>query len=167
MSRVNPDDIPFKNSTREKQRLQGVKAKNAAIAQQENMEESNLHLQLSESQNKNELLREKKCRNPKKRDFDELQGDYALLKLLKKGKITDKEFDEAMGFDFDDTSAIVAENNNSKQTSNSALEQKPIHDPSTEEGNKHMSARHKGFAKTSNRKNKRRGINKKLRRKLI
>lgn len=155
------EDIPFKDQGREKQRLKGIKRKLE--------EESKLNTdeKLVErrpvSQPQKEAPREKKCRNPKKRDFDELQGDYALLKLLKKGKITEKEFDAAMGIDLED---------NLGSGQKHVMELKPAtkDDQSRDTG---AAAVHKkngsGVIKKGKGSQNRRkhGVNKKLRNKLI
>ncbi|GMH40472.1 hypothetical protein BSKO_08376 [Bryopsis sp. KO-2023] len=102
-SKVDPDKIKFRNGAREKQRQKGIKRARekeeaARIAR------SNEAKCRTEPGSRQEKLppKEKKCRNPTKRDFDELQDDYALLKLLKKGRITEKEFDKAMGVEVEE-----------------------------------------------------------------
>lgn len=161
MSNRYLEEIPYKDQSKEKQRLLGIKRKQNE--EKNRVAEEKLEEQPPISQPQTDIQREKKCRNPKKREFDELQGDYALLKLLKKGKITEHEFDAAMGIDVEDNFA-----NGQRNPQESEVDGKDAQFPDqTDAGGKKKNRPNTTRGSKIAQKRGRRGVNKKLRNKLL
>ena len=129
-SSVDIDAIPFKDPKREKQRIEGQeKKKQAAEAAAEATDGGNN----DDIKNTIDSKKDKKgMRNPKqlkekgsnqqtvrltatkrrtlesRQELADLEDDYALWKKLKKGKITQAEYDAAMELDDDDDGLVEA-----------------------------------------------------------
>eukprot|EP00899_Mesostigma_viride_P014675 jgi/Mesvir1/23208/Mv22670-RA.1 len=110
-SEVDPASVKFKEKAREKQRLQTLKAKAVAEA------DGSAKMKRDAEQEKRERFKESKVkaksanaklldalpaptRGMKKRDVlevMEMEEEYRLLKKLKKGKITERQYEQAVG----------------------------------------------------------------------
>ena len=110
-SKVNPDKVPYADKAREKQRLK-------VLADELTAREANPEDFKSDTRKEREKKRreeaaaaaekaktEKRLTAAKRRaieareDFDDINDDYRALKKLKKGKITEEEFDFELGFE--------------------------------------------------------------------
>ncbi|GAX83788.1 hypothetical protein CEUSTIGMA_g11213.t1 [Chlamydomonas eustigma] len=125
-SLVNPDTVKFKDKAREKQRQQTIQKRaavesstaaqlsagsqegeghgaNKLAASSSNPKEKLSHLQKQEQHLAGERLTAVKRRQLQQRDeLQDLTQEYALLKKLKKGKITQHEFNLATGLSSED-----------------------------------------------------------------
>jgi ATP-dependent RNA helicase DDX55/SPB4 len=100
--------LSYREKAREKQRQQNLKKAKETVEQQQNVRqkkrldqknERKPAQQLFEDKEKKEVTRREREKAKRERELaDELamEDDYKLLKKLKKGKITEKEFTEAM-----------------------------------------------------------------------
>ena len=109
-SYVDADTVPFMDKSREKQRQKTLKA------QQEAAEAQRL-LEVDTPKPKKEKVKEEKRQTAFKRrkeelraDIEEMEDDYRALRKVKKGKMTEEEFDLEIGFDED-----VSKTKNSKR----------------------------------------------------
>ena len=110
-SSVDADTVPFMDRSREKQRQKTLKE------QQEAAEAQRL-LEADKPKPKKEKLKEEKRQTAFKRrkeelraDIEEMEDDYRALRKVKKGKMTEEEFDLEIGFDDD-----VPKTKNSKRS---------------------------------------------------
>ena len=109
-SYVDADTVPFMDKSREKQRQKTLKE------QQEAAEAQRL-LEVDTPKPKKEKVKEEKRQTAFKRrkeelraDIEEMEDDYRALRKVKKGKMTEEEFDLEIGFDED-----VSKTKNSKR----------------------------------------------------
>ena len=109
-SHVDADTVPFLDKSREKQRQKTLKE------QQEAAEAQRL-LEVDTPKPKKEKVKEEKRQTAFKRrkeelraDIEEMEDDYRALRKVKKGKMTEEEFDLEIGFDED-----VSKTKNSKR----------------------------------------------------
>ena len=109
-SHVDADTVPFLEKSREKQRQKTLKE------QQEAAEAQRL-LEVDTPKPKKEKVKEEKRQTAFKRrkeelraDIEEMEDDYRALRKVKKGKMTEEEFDLEIGFDED-----VSKTKNSKR----------------------------------------------------
>ena len=109
-SYVDADTVPFMDKSREKQRQKTLKE------QQEAAEAQRL-LEVDTPKPKKEKVKEEKRQTAFKRrkeelraDIEEMEDDYRTLRKVKKGKMTEEEFDLEIGFDED-----VSKTKNSKR----------------------------------------------------
>ena len=100
-SHVDADTVPFLDKSREKQRQKTLKE------QQEAAEAQRL-LEVDTPKPKKEKVKEEKRQTAFKRrkeelraDIEEMEDDYRALRKVKKGKMTEEEFDLEIGFDED------------------------------------------------------------------
>ena len=133
-SSVDIDAIPFKDPKREKQRLEGNERKRQEQASQTaaakggqrgdeggergggfiNMDEEDAKLSKQSSdknRNKQQTVRltaSKRRTLESRQELADLEDDYALWKKLKKGKITQAEYDAAMELDDNDDGLVEA-----------------------------------------------------------
>lgn len=110
-SSVDADTVPFLDRSREKQRQKTLKE------QQEAAEAQRL-LEADKPKPKKEKVKEEKRQTAFKRrkeelraDIEEMEDDYRALRKVKKGKMTEEEFDLEIGFDED-----VPKTKNSKRS---------------------------------------------------
>lgn len=126
-SSVDIDGIPYKDATREKQRL--LEREKATREKQEkwereaqtggdskNDEERNDDRNKKKSNNANNhaagqqrLTASKRRTLESRQELADLEDDYALWKKLKKGKITQAEYDAAMELNYDDDGGLVGQ----------------------------------------------------------
>ncbi len=109
-SHVDADTVPFLDKSREKQRQKTLKE------QQEAAEAQRL-LEVDTPKPKKEKVKEERRQTAFKRrkeelraDIEEMEDDYRALRKVKKGKMTEEEFDLEIGFDED-----VSKTKNSKR----------------------------------------------------
>jgi ATP-dependent RNA helicase DDX55/SPB4 len=136
-SSVEIDSIPFKDSKREKQRLEGQEKKKQERVEQTAAARGGQHFDESHGRgdrNGKDIQKDgKDARNPKqsndknrssqqivrltaskrrtlesRQELADLEDDYALWKKLKKGKITQAEYDAAMELDDNDDGLVEA-----------------------------------------------------------
>ena len=113
-SEVNPDTVPYAEKAREKQRKQGLaliaKEKAEAIANGEVTESSGKAAREKKKReeavkeaerlkNEKRLTATKRRQQEAREDLDDINDDYRALKKLKKGKISEEEFDFELGFE--------------------------------------------------------------------
>lgn len=98
-SSVDADSVAFTDKAREKQRQKALK-------EQEEAAEAHRLLEQDKPKPKKEKVKEEKRLTAFKRrkeeslaDIEEMEDDYRALKKLKKGKMTEEEFDLEIGFD--------------------------------------------------------------------
>jgi ATP-dependent RNA helicase DDX55/SPB4 len=98
-SSVHADSVAFEDKAREKQRQRTLK-------EQEEAAEAQRLLDADKPKPKKEKVKEEKRQTAFKRrkeesraDIEEMEDDYRALKKLKKGKMTEEEFDLEIGFD--------------------------------------------------------------------
>ena len=109
-SHVDADTVPFLDKSREKQRQKTLK-------EQQEAAESQRLLEVDTPKPKKEKVKEEKRQTAFKRrkeelraDIEEMEDDYRALRKVKKGKMTEEEFDLEIGFDED-----VSKTKNSKR----------------------------------------------------
>lgn len=109
-SSVNPDAVPFEDRAREKQRQRALAEEAARRAanpeanadsrkEREKRKREEAAAVAAKAQNEKRLTAAKRRQVEAQDDFDDLDDDYRALKKLKKGKITEEEFDFEMGFE--------------------------------------------------------------------
>lgn len=109
-SSVNPDAVPFEDRAREKQRQRALAEEAARRAanpeanadsrkEREKRKREEAAAVAAKAQNEKRLTAAKRRQVEAQDDFDDLDDDYRALKKLKKGKISEEEFDFEMGFD--------------------------------------------------------------------
>lgn len=110
-SSVDADTVPFVDRSREKQRQKTLKEQREAA-------EAQRLLEADKPKPKKEKLKEEKRQTAFKRrkeelraDIEEMEDDYRALRKVKKGKMTEEEFDLEIGFDDD-----VPKTKNSKRS---------------------------------------------------
>ncbi|KAL4433585.1 hypothetical protein ABPG75_000026 [Micractinium tetrahymenae] len=96
-SAVHPDTVRFKNKAREKQRQAMM---NQQRGQERQRQQHHLK-QVAQVQGGTHLPAAKRRKAQEKEDTQQLQDEYALLRKMKKGKMTAAEFDKATGLDLD------------------------------------------------------------------
>jgi ATP-dependent RNA helicase DDX55/SPB4 len=110
-SSVDADTVPFVDRSREKQRQKTLKEQREAA-------EAQRLLEADKPKPKKEKVKEEKRQTAFKRrkeelraDIEEMEDDYRALRKVKKGKMTEEEFDLEIGFDDD-----VPKTKNSKRS---------------------------------------------------
>jgi len=110
-SSVDADTVPFMDRSREKQRQKTLKEQREAA-------EAQRLLEADKPKPKKEKVKEEKRQTAFKRrkeelraDIEEMEDDYRALRKVKKGKMTEEEFDLEIGFDDD-----VPKTKNSKRS---------------------------------------------------
>ena len=111
-SAVDPDSVPYAEKAREKQRRGANAAAAAARAEAEARGELSGGKAAREKRKREQAAREAARANGEKRltaskrrqqesreDLDDINDDYRALKKLKKGKISEEEFDFELGFE--------------------------------------------------------------------
>ena len=111
-SAVDPDSVPYAEKAREKQRRAANAAAAAARAEAEARGELSGGKGAREKRKREDAAREAERKNGEKRltaskrrqqesreDLDDINDDYRALKKLKKGKISEEEFDFELGFE--------------------------------------------------------------------
>ena len=109
-SGVNPDEVPYLDRAREKQRLKAVAEQEAARAanpeafedtkrEREKRRREEERLAAEKAKSEKRLTAAKRRQAEAREDFDDINDDYRALKKLKKGKITEEEFDFELGFE--------------------------------------------------------------------
>jgi ATP-dependent RNA helicase DDX55/SPB4 len=111
-SAVDPEAVPYAEKAREKQRRAANAAAAAARAEAEARGELSEGKGAREKRKREEAAREAERKNGEKRltaskrrqqesreDLDDINDDYRALKKLKKGKISEEEFDFELGFE--------------------------------------------------------------------
>ena len=109
-SSVNPDAVPFEDRAREKQRQRALAEEAARRAanpeanadsrkEREKRKREEAAAVAAKAQNEKRLTAAKRRQVEAQDDFDDLDDDYRALKKLKKGKISEEEFDFEMGFE--------------------------------------------------------------------
>ena len=111
-SAVDPDSVPYAEKAREKQRCAANAAAAAARAEAEARGELSGGEGAREKRKREDAAREAERKNGEKRltaskrrqqesreDLDDINDDYRALKKLKKGKISEEEFDFELGFE--------------------------------------------------------------------
>lgn len=131
MTTLKPHQIKFKQQQKEKVRLANMVVKREK-RQKEKEEREKLEKERREQKKKAEPKRRRKRKNKEmKEEWDDLQNEARLLKKLKQGKITQREYEIAVGEreedSFDETSDHEAQNNgdggsNSNGNSNNSKE---------------------------------------------
>ena len=107
---MNPDEVPYLDRAREKQRLKAAAEREEARAprtlrrsrtpnasEKRRREEERLAAEKAKSEKR--LTAAKRRQAEAREDFDDINDDYRALKKLKKGKITEEEFDFELGFE--------------------------------------------------------------------
>jgi ATP-dependent RNA helicase DDX55/SPB4 len=111
-SAVDPDSVPYAEKAREKQRRAANAAAAAARAEAEARGELSGGKAAREKRKREDAAKEAERKNGEKRltaskrrqqesreDLDDINDDYRALKKLKKGKISEEEFDFELGFE--------------------------------------------------------------------
>ena len=111
-SAVDPDTVPYAEKAREKQRRAANAAAAAERAEAEARGELSEGKAAREKRKREDAAREAERKNGEKRltalkrrqqesreDLDDINDDYRALKKLKKGKISEEEFDFELGFE--------------------------------------------------------------------
>lgn len=104
-SEVDPDSVPYKDKAREKvRRAEAKKATKAGVGKQAVREEARKQREAAaavaaKAAEKKKLPAAKRKTLQHREDLAGLDDDYRLLKKLKKGKISDAEYLEAMNVD--------------------------------------------------------------------
>ena len=111
-SAVDPDSVPYAEKAREKQRRAANAAAAAARAEAEARGELSGGKGAREKRKREDAAREAERKNGEKRltaskrrqqesreNLDDINDDYRALKKLKKGKISEEEFDFELGFE--------------------------------------------------------------------
>jgi len=109
-SSVNPDAVPFEDRAREKQRQRALAEEAARRAanpeanadsrkEREKRKREEAAAAAAKAQNEKRLTAAKRRQAEAQDDFDDLDDDYRALKKLKKGKISEEEFDFELGFE--------------------------------------------------------------------
>ena len=109
-SGVNPDEVPYLDRAREKQRLKAAAEQEAARAanpeafedtkrEREKRRREEERLAAEKAKSEKRLTAAKRRQAEAREDFDDINDDYRALKKLKKGKITEEEFDFELGFE--------------------------------------------------------------------
>ncbi|KAL2634811.1 hypothetical protein R1flu_006290 [Riccia fluitans] len=125
---LDVDKIKYKDKAREKQRLKNLKEKES----NRETKEENVHVSKEHSDLPKPAAVQKKKNSKKRhldqsrRDLDDLENDYRMLKKLKKGLISEEEFDLATEVDGERTSAAdqKKEENASKDSSSARKKKK-------------------------------------------
>jgi len=100
-SLIDPDTVPYKDKNRERQRVSGLAKKKAE--REASIVASAVKKQAHQKAAAAPRLTAAKRRQLENRqELGEMNDDYALLKKLKKGKISEREFDVAAGLTDDD-----------------------------------------------------------------
>jgi ATP-dependent RNA helicase DDX55/SPB4 len=100
-SLIDPDTVPYKDKNRERQRVSGLAKKKAE--REASIAASAVKKQAHQKAAAAPRLTAAKRRQLENRqELGEMNDDYALLKKLKKGKISEREFDVAAGLTDDD-----------------------------------------------------------------
>ena len=109
-SSVNPDAVPFEDRAREKQRQRALAEEAARRAanpeanadsrkEREKRKREEAAAAAAKAQHEKRLTAAKRRQVEAQDDFDDLDDDYRALKKLKKGKISEEEFDFELGFE--------------------------------------------------------------------
>lgn len=104
-SEVDPDSVPYKDRAREKARRADAKksAKEGtdrkALKEAARVQREAAAAEAAKAANKKKLPAAKRKMLQNREDMADLDDDYRLLKKLKKGKISDAEYVEAMNMD--------------------------------------------------------------------
>ena len=109
-SGVNPDEVPYLDRAREKQRLKAAAEREEARAanpeafedtkrEREKRRREEERLAAEKAKSEKRLTAAKRRQAEAREDFDDINDDYRALKKLKKGKITEEEFDFELGFE--------------------------------------------------------------------
>lgn len=116
-SNVDIDAIPFRDKAREKQRQKAMKANAEKKAQE--MEASSAQKRAREKQkmaaaNEKSVTGAKRQKMQSRKDEDEMEAEYRLLKKLRRKEISEKEFDIATGIEEDSAGILPKKNKNKK-----------------------------------------------------
>ena len=99
-SSVNADTVAFSDKGREKQRQKTLKEQEEAAAAQRLLDENKPKLKKEKPVKEEKRLTAFKRRKQESlEDIEEMEDDYRALKKLKKGKMTEEEFDMEIGFE--------------------------------------------------------------------
>lgn len=104
-SEVDPDSVPYKDRAREKARRADAKksAKEGtdrkALKEAARVQREAAAAEAAKAAEKKKLPAAKRKMLQNREDMADLDDDYRLLKKLKKGKISDAEYVEAMNMD--------------------------------------------------------------------
>ena len=109
-SSVNPDAVPFEDRAREKQRQRALaeeavrraanpEANADSRKEREKRKREEAAAAAAKAQHEKRLTAAKRRQVEAQDDFDDLDDDYRALKKLKKGKISEEEFDFELGFE--------------------------------------------------------------------
>eukprot|EP00877_Chromochloris_zofingiensis_P010332 jgi/Chrzof1/5552/Cz16g07090.t1 len=126
-SKVDPDSVKFRDKQREKQRQQVLKQRQAQQSSEQQQQQAQQKQPKASEQADNKKLPAAKRRLLQHRDdLAELTHDYGLLKKLKKGKISQHQFDVATGLSSDDDEDMM--NGRSGRIHNGASGRAHAHD---------------------------------------
>jgi len=100
-SSVDADTVPFTDKAREKQRQKTLKEQEEAAEAQRLLEQDKPKPKKEKVKEEKRLTAFKRRKEESLADIEEMEDDYRALKKLKKGKMTEEEFDLEIGFDED------------------------------------------------------------------
>eukprot|EP00803_Ostreobium_quekettii_P000918 evm.model.scf_621EXC.6 EVM.evm.TU.scf_621EXC.6 scf_621EXC:66270-74354(-) len=95
-SKVDPEAVKYRTKCKEKVRRATMKKRREAAAAAAAAKVVEVKKRMG---SQDDAARKKRPRNARRQNIEECLDDYVTLKRLKKGKITEHEFDEAMGVD--------------------------------------------------------------------
>ncbi|KAK3273106.1 hypothetical protein CYMTET_18635, partial [Cymbomonas tetramitiformis] len=116
-SAADIDAIPFRDKTREKQRQKAMKAnaeKKAQEMEASAVQKRNEQKQKKAAANEKNVTGAKRQKMQSRKDEDEMETEYRLLKKLRRKEISEKEFDIATGMEEDSASILPKRNKNKK-----------------------------------------------------
>ncbi|BBN10585.1 ATP-dependent RNA helicase DDX55/SPB4 [Marchantia polymorpha subsp. ruderalis] len=121
MEGVDIDKIKYKDKAREKQRMKNLSIKKETIKEPEENGHKQKRPVLTPTNVDRKKNSKKRQLDQSRRDQDDMENDYRMLKKLKKGLITEEEFDQAIDADGERTDAeqkkVVKEQKASRSSS--------------------------------------------------